>query len=1308
MVVQEAEQTLRNIIVYAWDDTTQQWVLTAALYDRVRFSAAFLPKPLGGALSPGEEDLIRSLAIPLDVETRALRIAVSGEAFRTGIRELQVWGEPSTALTSRVPPMRESHGVALVDQPLATFMPSHLTSSARAVVPVPQHTQTRAGTCVLSAATWVITAPPELAAVGATLTADLSLEHPEIPLGPVGNTITLTLGPAPSGAPPTVADQAYTLDITPTTITITGPTPRAVFYGTQTLFNLLLASNDGALPCDRIEDWPDILLREVYGSQPPTPELLKALARFKIDQYKFADNNWNRGRLADLKAASVIRFIGLVPQVNYHAPVQGNAAHPEWTETDPDGSRPADSSRRNACPGRAEVWADFTARIAAVHELATAWVDVVMDEMGAAHYNSGARWNSDPTCTIEHLDDVGVLTAAEVAASGDSTAHLPTPGDLLLYTFRHIVEVVQGLAPPGTTPKKVMSGGTVLRDFRTSTGSMLGSIAAQPWGDQMGFWVWEGGGISTFGDDAQDRVPLLAMSIGGTWRDDDPVRPDASWASGSSLGIGFTSWDPTQVVIYAARVWSGARTPGTDLADAAGWQTYTDAKQFFADHVEFAPSYLSFQRIAATGADSTPLSLQAGRVLTTLPLGTAATPWLSTATADGFGARGPNYDLQALHDHTEATGTLTTPWGTHYAIDDGALQVWNRRHFQRYSPDGALLAGARPTSVTLPLAAPITAHGLLFLHALDERCQRQYNLKREQVGAYVLHYEDGSFESVTLKYAINIANFDGLNTWWDESPRGLSMPRARLAWVGQLGVPESPRHVFASLYELEWRNPFPEKRVRAIELRATTLPSGTAIACFGITTITLPTAPPASEPTVWSFKLRRSADLVDTSPRGQRLPVEDGHPGLPTTPAQADTWSNGWDSAWTWTPATGGAVQIALQPGFRPMLPRRPPGGTELVANVVEPWARIAHLMYDNPRGAFSAEVEAGVDISTAESTTLGLRIRLETPRRLAGLRLIGYYLDEEYGVNTDLLPQVLHLQVLTQRPGSARYWRAAWKVASAPEEEPVWWVDLGDQPVSTIVLLSQWGNHDRRGWAYVELYEMDGSTPTTPNVMLPASWSSHWGSRWVPEPGPIPATPPPRVASPTPLKVDGPVVLPQVGDTMGRQDAVILAGSVNVAPRRVRTKPELVNLGFSSDDRYGMYTSIRFPFPYDDVIGMRFPILWWARNPFLSMAVQWAGATWDLRQFVPTDSESLPRADLYPPRQWWRFELSVGTNLQGQPAVVVRVNGHEQIVGLPGVGAARLLGLVACMPATTSEGAVGAMGRIELLRVSTGAWQPA
>ncbi len=80
-----------------------------------------------------------------------------------------------------------------------------------------------------------------------------------------------------------LAEQAYRLELGAKSITITGNTATGVFYGVQTLVQLLKRQNGTLwLPEGEIEDWPDLELRVIYWDDAhhlEHPEVLKAALR---------------------------------------------------------------------------------------------------------------------------------------------------------------------------------------------------------------------------------------------------------------------------------------------------------------------------------------------------------------------------------------------------------------------------------------------------------------------------------------------------------------------------------------------------------------------------------------------------------------------------------------------------------------------------------------------------------------------------------------------------------------------------------------------------------------------------------------------------------------------------------------------------------------------------------------------------------------------------------------------------------------------------------------------------------------------
>ncbi len=138
---------------------------------------------------------------------------------------------------------------------------------------------------------------------------------------------------------PAIPDQGYRLSITPERITVEANAPAGIFYGVQTLTQVIKQSGQ-ALPCLEISDWPDFPARgymlDISRDKVPTMatllELIDRLAEWKINQvqlyteHTFAYLNhpevWREATpmtgqdILELDRYCKERFIELVPNQN--------------------------------------------------------------------------------------------------------------------------------------------------------------------------------------------------------------------------------------------------------------------------------------------------------------------------------------------------------------------------------------------------------------------------------------------------------------------------------------------------------------------------------------------------------------------------------------------------------------------------------------------------------------------------------------------------------------------------------------------------------------------------------------------------------------------------------------------------------------------------------------------------------------------------------------------------------------------------------------------------------------------------------
>ncbi|MGI9071822.1 MAG: glycoside hydrolase family 20 zincin-like fold domain-containing protein [Bryobacteraceae bacterium] len=93
----------------------------------------------------------------------------------------------------------------------------------------------------------------------------------------------VTIGTATDANKAALAEQAYRMELASDRVTVTGNTTTGVFYGVQTLVQLLKLENGRLwLPESQIQDWPDLELRVIYWDDAhhlEHPDVLRAALR---------------------------------------------------------------------------------------------------------------------------------------------------------------------------------------------------------------------------------------------------------------------------------------------------------------------------------------------------------------------------------------------------------------------------------------------------------------------------------------------------------------------------------------------------------------------------------------------------------------------------------------------------------------------------------------------------------------------------------------------------------------------------------------------------------------------------------------------------------------------------------------------------------------------------------------------------------------------------------------------------------------------------------------------------------------------
>jgi hexosaminidase len=169
-------------------------------------------------------------------------------------------------------------------------------------------------------------------------------------------------GTVKTGADPEIEKQAYRLKIAPGLIDIVGNGDPGLFYGVQTLLQLLRAKPGGGLqlPVCMIEDWPAYRLRFLHWDTKHHQDRIETLkryldwsARFKVNMIGFeledkfeypshpvigAPGAFTSAQLQEIVDYGLDRFIQVVPQIQAPAHMAYVLKHPEFADLRADGN----------------------------------------------------------------------------------------------------------------------------------------------------------------------------------------------------------------------------------------------------------------------------------------------------------------------------------------------------------------------------------------------------------------------------------------------------------------------------------------------------------------------------------------------------------------------------------------------------------------------------------------------------------------------------------------------------------------------------------------------------------------------------------------------------------------------------------------------------------------------------------------------------------------------------------------------------------------------------------------------------------
>ncbi len=232
------------------------------------------------------------------------------------------------------------------------------------LIPAPQETQL-SGQIIVFNNSWSVETKLDvnISALKRLYSGAMELHGIRFP-GKGENRISLEIKPVSIKADLTseLAQQAYRIVITPGLVKITANAEAGLFYGVQSLLQLLRPENNGrfTLPEGTITDWPDLQLRFIHWDTKHHQDRIETLKRhldwaayFKVnaiafeieDKYEYpshpiigAPGAFTKTEMQDLTKYARERFIQLVPDVQAPAHLAYVLKHKEFAHLRSDGN----------------------------------------------------------------------------------------------------------------------------------------------------------------------------------------------------------------------------------------------------------------------------------------------------------------------------------------------------------------------------------------------------------------------------------------------------------------------------------------------------------------------------------------------------------------------------------------------------------------------------------------------------------------------------------------------------------------------------------------------------------------------------------------------------------------------------------------------------------------------------------------------------------------------------------------------------------------------------------------------------------
>jgi len=912
--------------------------------------------------------LVRTQRMTLAGSARWVRINACFEAAEGGFKEIMIWGRPMSGMRPAKKPALQNDGQFEIKSP----SPIAMLKPPSRVCPLPQQVERKEGRFAFTADTRIVLSSgtsQRTARTARVFAADLQEAFDlDVQIGTDAAESSGAIVFHPVAALEGIGTHGYRLDITPQRVEVTGVDEQGTFYATQTLVQLIERSKAGCIiPAQCIQDWPAKPWRLVSGVLNPDVALLKTLARFKVTHY-----NIGNGRIAGLdpqvKQTAEDRFIQAIPFVQFN---WAYGPDPEaFIERAPNETlKDLNPGRRNPCPSHPGVWASYFKCIDLAAAYPSEYVNINMDEMYQDHH--GSRWNVCSRCRARNLSGHELLAQtiekidAYIRSKGKKTLMIASP-------FSRT-----GISHPDDKTN----------DWRKAADM----LAKKGLSKDIALYNWHGLNLAGRLRELGFSLTLWSLGIHG---EELPEVYDGLYVTQDDA-----PFNPPAIIAMAQHLWSPKQAlGGAPMGAAVVAETMPKFNRLFNGMA--APSLRGDAEFFSIDLKSSANRTRHDDV-----------PFDGVGWAD----LGPNYDLRALPAGKQTLGRV--PFTILPDDAPSCVMVQNRHYFNR----------SLPQQVSIPVGA--RAAGISFLHTLDDRAGQSYSRKQELVGYYFMVYEDGTYEPFELKYALNICNFDGLNTWWQTAPRGETMQRARLAWRGELGAGNQ-----AVLYVTDWINPHPDKVIDRIVMASPTKPVGVNPILIAATAVASPVPRQAVAPAAPAGKQRAVESLKPVEPFGKLIDLTNGKA----------------ESGQVWVTDSG--IRIAFD---------NPPKNEKVHHGYQPYYSSVRQILYDSNEGYRPSAARSECTITLPE------------PRALSGLQFIGRY-RFEYGSKSDFDPSVIDWEVHISTDGK-QFRKVASEMLYVPEEQPPVWVSLKGAHIKAIRIATYYHRHDastQNGLALIKLFE--------------------------------------------------------------------------------------------------------------------------------------------------------------------------------------------------------------------------------------------